>query len=134
MVYAYSERYVLPFSHDEVVHGKGSLWERMPGDDWNKAAGLRALYGYMFSHPGKNLLFMGQEFGQTTEWAEGHSVDWGNLDGWGSEWHQGIKRLVRDINLVYRDTPALWSQDFSQEGFQWVKACLLYTSPSPRDS
>ena len=122
MVYAYSERYVLPFSHDEVVHGKGSLWERMPGDDWNKAAGLRALYGYMFSHPGKNLLFMGQEFGQTTEWAEGHSVDWGNLDGWGSEWHQGIKRLVRDINLVYRDTPALWSQDFNQDGFQWVKA------------
>ena len=122
MVYAYSERYVLPFSHDEVVHGKGSLWERMPGDDWNKAAGLRALYGYMFSHPGKNLLFMGQEFGQTTEWAEGYSVDWSNLDGWGSEWHQGIKRLVRDINLVYRDTPALWSQDFNQDGFQWVKA------------
>ena len=122
MVYAYSERYVLPFSHDEVVHGKGSLWERMPGDDWNKAAGLRALYGYMFSHPGKNLLFMGQEFGQTTEWAEGHSVDWANLDGWGSEWHRGIKRLVRDINLVYRDTPALWSQDFNQDGFQWVKA------------
>ena len=122
MVYAYSERYVLPFSHDEVVHGKGSLWERMPGDDWNKAAGLRALYGYMFSHPGKNLLFMGQEFGQTTEWAEGHSVDWSNLDGWGSEWHQGIKLLVRDINLVYRDTPVLWSQDFSQDGFQWVKA------------
>ncbi|MGV0385771.1 1,4-alpha-glucan branching protein GlgB [Corynebacterium tuberculostearicum] len=122
MVYAYSERYVLPFSHDEVVHGKGSLWERMPGDDWNKAAGLRALYGYMFSHPGKNLLFMGQEFGQTTEWSEEHSVDWGNLDGWGNEWHQGIKRLVRDINLIYRDTPALWSQDFSQDGFQWVKA------------
>ena len=122
MVYAYSERYVLPFSHDEVVHGKGSLWQRMPGDDWNKAAGLRALYGYMFSHPGKNLLFMGQEFGQTTEWSEEHSVDWSNLDGWGSEWHQGIKRLVRDINLIYRDTPALWSQDFSQDGFQWVKA------------
>ena len=122
MVYAYSERYVLPFSHDEVVHGKGSLWERMPGDDWNKAAGLRALYGYMFSHPGKNLLFMGQEFGQTTEWSEEHSVDWGNLDGWGNEWHRGIKRLVRDINLIYRDTPALWSQDFSQDGFQWVKA------------
>ena len=122
MVYAYSERYVLPFSHDEVVHGKGSLWQRMPGDDWNKAAGLRALYGYMFSHPGKNLLFMGQEFGQTTEWSEEHSVDWGNLDGWGNEWHRGIKRLVRDINLIYRDTPALWSQDFSQDGFQWVKA------------
>ena len=122
MVYVYSERYVLPFSHDEVVHGKGSLWQRMPGDDWNKAAGLRALYGYMFSHPGKNLLFMGQEFGQTTEWSEEHSVDWGNLDGWGNEWHRGIKRLVRDINLIYRDTPALWSQDFSQDGFQWVKA------------
>ncbi|WP_296134112.1 1,4-alpha-glucan branching protein GlgB [uncultured Corynebacterium sp.] len=122
MVYAYSERYVLPFSHDEVVHGKGSLWERMPGDDWNKAAGLRALYGYMFSHPGKQLMFMGQEFGQTTEWAEGNSVDWSNLEGWGSEWHHGIKRLVRDLNAVYKDNPALWSQDFSQDGFQWVKA------------
>lgn len=122
MVYAYSERYVLPFSHDEVVHGKGSLWQRMPGDDWNKAAGLRALYGYMFSHPGKQLMFMGQEFGQTTEWAEGHSVDWGNLEGWGNEWHHGIKRLVRDLNAVYKQQPALWSQDFTQDGFQWVKA------------
>ena len=122
MVYAYSERYVLPFSHDEVVHGKGSLWERMPGDDWNKAAGLRALYGYMYSHPGKNLLFMGQEFGQVTEWNEGSSVDWANLEGWGHEWHHGIKRLVRDIGAVYRDTPALWSQDFVPEGFEWTKA------------
>ena len=122
MVYAYSERYVLPFSHDEVVHGKGSLWERMPGDDWNKAAGLRALYGYMFSHPGKQLMFMGQEFGQTTEWAEGHSVDWSNLEGWGNEWHHGIKRLVRDLNAVYKQQPALWTQDFTQDGFQWVKA------------
>lgn len=122
MIYAYSERYVLPFSHDEVVHGKGSLWGRMPGDDWNKAAGLRALYGYMFSHPGKKLMFMGQEFGQTSEWNESYSIDWANLEGWGSEWHHGIKRLVRDINAVYRDTPALWSQDFSEEGFQWVKA------------
>ncbi|MFS0501390.1 1,4-alpha-glucan branching protein GlgB [Corynebacterium striatum] len=122
MIYAYSERYVLPFSHDEVVHGKGSLWTRMPGDDWNKAAGLRALYGYMFSHPGKNLLFMGQEFGQTTEWSESNSVDWSNLEGWGNEWHHGIKRLVRDINAVYKDTPALWSQDFAPEGFQWVKS------------
>ena len=122
MVYAYSERYVLPFSHDEVVHGKGSLWERMPGDDWNKAAGLRALYGYMFSHPGKQLMFMGQEFGQTTEWSEGNSVDWSNLEGWGNEWHHGIKRLVRDLNIVYKQHPALWSQDFTQDGFQWVKA------------
>ena len=122
LVYAFSERYVLPFSHDEVVHGKGSLWERMPGDDWNKAAGLRALYGYMFSHPGKQLMFMGQEFGQTTEWSEGNSVDWSNLEGWGNEWHHGIKRLVRDLNIVYKQHPALWSQDFTQDGFQWVKA------------
>ncbi|WP_286953180.1 MULTISPECIES: 1,4-alpha-glucan branching protein GlgB [Corynebacterium] len=122
MVYAYSERYVLPFSHDEVVHGKGSLWTRMPGDDWNKAAGLRALYGYMFTHPGKKLMFMGQEFGQTSEWSEANSVDWANLEGWGSEWHHGIKRLVRDLNRVYRSTPALWSQDFQDQGFQWVKA------------
>ncbi|MFH0411844.1 1,4-alpha-glucan branching protein GlgB [Corynebacterium sp. L4756] len=122
MVYAYSERYMLPFSHDEVVHGKGTLWTRMPGDDWNKAAGVRALFGYMFSHPGKKLMFMGCEFGQTTEWSEGYSVDWSNLDGWGSEYHHGIKRLVRDLNLTYRAHPALWSQDFSQDGFQWVKA------------
>ncbi|WP_448855060.1 1,4-alpha-glucan branching protein GlgB [Corynebacterium camporealensis] len=122
LVYAFSERYVLPFSHDEVVHGKGSLWTRIPGDNWNKAAGLRSLFGYMFSHPGKKLLFMGQEFGQETEWAEGFSVDWSNLEGWGSEFHHGIKRLVRDLNTVYKDQPALWSQDFTGEGFQWTKA------------
>ncbi|WP_301206120.1 1,4-alpha-glucan branching protein GlgB, partial [Corynebacterium stationis] len=122
MVYAYSERYMLPFSHDEVVHGKGTLWTRMPGDDWNKAAGVRALFGYMFSHPGKKLMFMGCEFGQTTEWAEAYSVDWSNLDGWGHEYHHGIKRLVRDLNHTYKAHPALWSQDFTQDGFQWVKA------------
>lgn len=122
MVYAYSEHFVLPFSHDEVVHGKGSLWDRIPGDDWNKAAGLRSLYGYMFSHPGKNLMFMGCEFGQRSEWNEAYSVDWANLEGWGSEFHHGIKRLVRDINYIYRDTPALWSQDSTHYGFQWVKA------------
>lgn len=121
MVYAYSERYVLPFSHDEVVHGKGSLWTRQPGDDWNKAAGLRALFGYMYSHPGKNLMFMGQEFGQVGEWAEHNSVNWSDLDGWGGEWHRGVKRLVRDIGVVYKDTPALWSQDFDPAGFEWVK-------------
>ncbi|OFS21153.1 1,4-alpha-glucan branching protein GlgB [Corynebacterium sp. HMSC04H06] len=120
MVYAYSERYVLPFSHDEVVHGKGTLWTRMPGDDWNKAAGVRTLFGYMYSHPGKNLLFMGDEFGQVTEWSEGSSVDWANLEGWGHEYHQGIKRLARDIGAIYRDTPALWDQDFDPAGFQWV--------------
>ena len=121
MIYAYSEKYVLPFSHDEVVHGKGSLWGRMPGDDWNKAAGLRALYGYMFSHPGKNLLFMGQEFGQTGEWDEAYSIDWSNLEGWGHEYHQGIKDLVKDIHWVYRSSPALYSQDHDSRGFQWIK-------------
>ena len=120
MVYAYSERYVLPFSHDEVVHGKGSLWARQPGDDWNKAAGVRALFGYMYSHPGKQLTFMGQEFGQTTEWNESASVDWSNLHGWGNEWHHGIKRLVRDIGAIYKDTPALWQRDFDPSGFHWV--------------
>lgn len=122
LVYAFSERYVLPFSHDEVVHGKGSLWTRMPGDDWNKAAGLRALYGYMFSHPGKQLLFMGCEWGQTTEWDEAHSVNWDNIaDSWSHGYHRGIQRLVRDLNRVYRDTPALYSQDNTPMGFQWVK-------------
>ena len=123
LVYAFSEKYVLPFSHDEVVHGKGSLWQRMPGDDWNKAAGLRALFGYMFSHPGKQLLFMGCEWGQTTEWDEAHSVNWDNLDnGWGHEYHRGIHRLVRDLNFVYRDNPALFSQDNTPMGFQWLKS------------
>ncbi len=121
LIYAYSERYVLPFSHDEVVHGKGSLWGRMPGDDWNKAAGLRTLYGYMFSHPGKKLLFMGQEFGQTGEWNEAHSVDWSNLEGWGHEYHVGIQQLVKDLHALYRGTPALYSQDHEPSGFQWVK-------------
>ncbi|RNE48385.1 1,4-alpha-glucan branching protein GlgB [Corynebacterium alimapuense] len=121
MIYAYSEKFVLPFSHDEVVHGKGSLWGRMPGDDWNKAAGLRALYGYMFSHPGKNLLFMGQEFGQTGEWNEAYSIDWSNLEGWGHEFHTGIQNLVKDLHYVYRSHPALYTQDFDSSGFQWIK-------------
>ncbi|AWB82092.1 1,4-alpha-glucan branching enzyme [Corynebacterium yudongzhengii] len=121
LVYAFSEKYVLPFSHDEVVHGKNSLWGRMPGDDWNKAAGLRALYGYMYSHPGKKLLFMGQEFGQTGEWDEAHSVDWSNLEGWGEEYHRGIQRLVHDMNAIYTTHPALYRQDNTPAGFQWVK-------------
>jgi len=121
MIYQYSEHYVLPFSHDEVVHGKGSLWARMPGDDWNKAAGLRALFGYMFSHPGKKLMFMGQEFGQTGEWNEAFSIDWSNLEGWGSEFHRGIQQLVKDLHWTYRAIPALHSQDSEQSGFQWIK-------------
>ncbi|EFK54170.1 1,4-alpha-glucan branching protein GlgB [Corynebacterium genitalium ATCC 33030] len=121
LVYAFSESYVLPFSHDEVVHGKGSLWERMPGDEWNKAAGVRTLFGYMFSHPGKQLMFMGCEFGQQTEWAEAGSVNWDNLEGWGAEYHEGIRTLVRDLNHLYKDTPALFSQDNTPMGFQWIK-------------
>lgn len=121
LIYAFSERYILPFSHDEVVHGKGSLWSRMPGDDWNKAAGVRSLFGYMFSHPGKKLLFMGQEFAQTTEWDEAHSVNWDNLSGWGHELHEGVQRMVRDANRIYQDSPALYSQDNTPLGFQWIK-------------
>ncbi len=121
LVYAYSERFVLPFSHDEVVHGKGSLWDRMPGDTWNKAAGLRALFGYMFSHPGKNLMFMGCELGQPTEWNEADSVGWWALEGWESEYHRGIQRLVKDLNAIYRNSPALYTQDDKPEGFQWIK-------------
>ncbi|GAB3939942.1 1,4-alpha-glucan branching protein GlgB [Corynebacterium tapiri] len=121
LVYAFSERYVLPFSHDEVVHGKGSLWQRLPGDDWNKAAGLRALLGYMYSHPGKKLLFMGQEFGQIGEWAEERSLSWDDMEGWGGEYHRGIARLVRDANRIYQDSCSLYSQDFGPEGFTWIK-------------
>lgn len=122
MVYAYSERYILPFSHDEVVHGKGSLWDRMPGDAWNKAAGLRTLYGYMYTHPGKQLLFMGQEFGQRNEWNEAYSLDWGDRQGWQGEFHRGIQQLVRDMNAINLSEPALHSQDFSPSGFQWLKS------------
>ncbi|MCQ9352047.1 1,4-alpha-glucan branching protein GlgB [Corynebacterium sp. 153RC1] len=122
MVYAYSERYVLPFSHDEVVHGKGSLWDRMPGDAWNKAAGLRTLYAYMYAHPGKKLLFQGQEFGQVLEWSEGRSLDWDDLVGWEGEYHEGISHLVRDLNSVYAQEPALYTQDNGSEGFSWTKS------------
>ncbi|MDO5731885.1 1,4-alpha-glucan branching protein GlgB [Corynebacterium sphenisci] len=122
MVYAYSEKFVLPFSHDEVVHGKGSLWGRMPGDDWNRAAGLRCLLAYMFAHPGKQLLFMGQDIGQRAEWDHDSSVAWGDLDGWGGEYHRGIQLLVKDVNRLYRRTPALWSRDDRPEGFEWINA------------
>ena len=94
----------------------------MPGDDWNKAAGLRAMFGYMYSHPGKQLMFMGCNWGQTTEWDEANSINWDNVNGeWSHDYHRGIERLVRDLNLVYRDTPALFSQDNTPLGFQWVK-------------
>ncbi|WP_080795363.1 1,4-alpha-glucan branching protein GlgB [Corynebacterium pacaense] len=122
LVYAFSERFVLPISHDEVVHGKGSLWNRMPGDTWNKAAGLRTLLAYMWAHPGKKLLFMGQELGQQDEWSEGTELPWGIFDGWQGEYHLAIQELVRDLNGVYSGSPALYSQDFSGEGFSWNKA------------
>lgn len=122
LVYAFSERFVLPISHDEVVHGKGSLWNRMPGDTWNKAAGMRTLLAYMWAHPGKKLLFMGQELGQRDEWSEGHELPWGVVDGWQGEYHEGISDLVRELNSTYKEVTALHQRDFSGEGFTWNKA------------
>ncbi|MEU0068643.1 1,4-alpha-glucan branching enzyme [Streptomyces sp. NPDC006332] len=122
MVYAYSENYVLPISHDEVVHGKGSLVSKMPGDWWQRRANLRAYLGFMWAHPGKQLLFMGQEFAQGAEWSEAHGPDWWLLDpAYGAEAdHRGVRDLVRDLNTVYRHTPAMWQRDTDPSGFQWV--------------
>ncbi|MFD9741112.1 1,4-alpha-glucan branching protein GlgB [Umezawaea sp. NPDC059074] len=119
LVYAWSENFVLPLSHDEVVHGKGSLWQRMPGDDWNKAAGLRSLLAFMWAHPGKQLLFMGGEFGQPEEWSESKSLDWHLLD---TPLHGGVRTLLGDLNRVYRASPALYSADNKPEGFEWIDA------------
>ncbi|WP_433624098.1 1,4-alpha-glucan branching protein GlgB [Nocardia sp. CA-120079] len=119
LVYAWSENYVLPISHDEVVHGKGTLWTRMPGDDFARAAGVRALLAYMWSHPGKQLLFMGQDFGQFREWSHDRGLDWHELE---NPLHQGITAAVRDLNAVYRAHPALWSQDTTPGGYSWVQA------------
>jgi len=119
MMYAYSENFVLPLSHDEVVHGKGSLLAKMPGDDWKKFAGLRALLAYMWAHPGKQLLFMGSEWGQASEWSQEAGLDWAALRG---ERHAGMQRLVADLNAAYRDDPALWSGDFTPDGFSWIDA------------
>jgi 1,4-alpha-glucan branching enzyme len=119
MMYAYSENYVLPLSHDEVVHGKGSLLQKMPGDRWQQLANLRALLAYMWCHPGKQLLFMGGEFGQESEWSVDRTLDWWLLD---DPAHAGLHRLVCDLNRVYRDSPALWSQDNDPAGFSWIDA------------
>jgi 1,4-alpha-glucan branching enzyme len=119
MVYAFSENYLLPISHDEVVHGKGSLLRKMPGDRWQQLANVRAFLSWQWAHPGKQLLFMGQEFAQDNEWAEQRSLDWGLLDDPG---HGGVRRLVADLNSVYGATPALWSQDTTSEGFEWIEA------------
>jgi 1,4-alpha-glucan branching enzyme len=119
LIYAFSENFVLPLSHDEVVHGKGSLLQKMPGDRWQQLANLRALYGWMYAHPGKQLLFMGSEVAQDREWSEARSVDW-HLDE--AEWHHGIGVLLRELGRVNAAEPALWSGDFSGEGFRWIDA------------
>jgi 1,4-alpha-glucan branching enzyme len=116
-VYAFTENFVLPLSHDEVVHGKGSLLNKMPGDRWQQFANLRAYLGFMWGHPGKKLLFMGCEFAQAAEWNHDQSLDWHLLqDGK----HAGMQRLVRDLNQLYKASPALYAQDFSSEGFEWI--------------
>ena len=119
MVYAFNENFVLPLSHDEVVHGKGSLLNKMPGDEWQQFANLRALLGWMWAHPGKKMLFMGGEFGQRREWTHEGELEWWVTD---HPLHGGVQRFVRELNRVYRGSPALWQQDFSPEGFEWVEA------------
>ena len=119
MMYAYSENFVLPLSHDEVVHGKGSLLRKMPGDRWQQLANLRAYLAMMWAHPGKQLLFMGCEFGQESEWSEKHELDWWLLD---NSDHRGLQQLVRDLNRLYRDEPALWGTDHEPHRFSWIDA------------
>ena len=119
ILYAWAENFVLPLSHDEVVHGKASLLEKMPGDDWRKFANLRAFYGFMWAHPGKKLLFMGGEFGQRREWNHDLGLDWHLLE---NPSHRGLLQLVRDLNFLYRRTPALHEGDHSPEGFRWLQA------------
>jgi 1,4-alpha-glucan branching enzyme len=117
LVYAFAENFVLPFSHDEVVYGKGSMIRKMPGDDWQKFANLRLLYGFMFGHPGKKLLFMGDEFGQWSEWNHDASLEWNLLE---HPSHAGLRRWVRDLNTLYRGEPLLHTMDFNSAGFEWV--------------
>ncbi|MET4582031.1 1,4-alpha-glucan branching enzyme [Conyzicola nivalis] len=119
MVYAYTEQFLLPISHDEVVHGKGSLLAKMPGDQWKKLANVRAFLSFMWAHPGKQLLFMGSEFGQPSEWSEERGLDWWILD---QPVHAGLHRLVTSLNAVYRDEPALWARDHDEGGFEWIDA------------
>ncbi|HEX8419038.1 MAG TPA: 1,4-alpha-glucan branching protein GlgB [Sphingomonas sp.] len=117
LVYAFDENFVLPLSHDEVVHGKGSLLTKMAGDDWQQFANLRSYYAFMWGYPGKKLLFMGQEFAQRREWSEARALDW---DLRGSSAHEGVRKLVRDLNRVYREHPALHARDCEGEGFEWL--------------
>ncbi|KOP36034.1 1,4-alpha-glucan branching protein GlgB [Flavobacterium sp. WLB] len=117
MTYAFTENFMLPFSHDEVVYGKKSLIYKMPGDEWQRFANLRLLYGYMFTHPGTKLLFQGAEFGQTGEWNFEQSLDWHLLQ---FDFHSGIKRLITDLNQLYKSRPALYEKQFTGEGFEWI--------------
>jgi 1,4-alpha-glucan branching enzyme len=118
LVYAFSENFILPLSHDEVVHGKGSLISKMPGDRWQKLANLRALYAYMWGHPGKKLLFMGGELAQDAEWSHERSLDWHLLE---NAENAGVQSLVRDLNRVYREHRALWEVDDDSRGFWWLE-------------
>ncbi|MEM0933280.1 MAG: 1,4-alpha-glucan branching protein GlgB, partial [Bacteroidota bacterium] len=118
MTYAFTENFMLPFSHDEVVYGKNSLLYRMPGDEWQRFANLRLLYGYMYTHPGANLLFMGGEFGQSSEWDFQNSLDW-HLTQY--DFHSGIQETIKDLNRLYKNNPALYEKQFSPEGFQWLE-------------
>ncbi|MEL6719373.1 MAG: 1,4-alpha-glucan branching protein GlgB [Bacteroidota bacterium] len=118
LVYAFSENFMLPLSHDEVVYGKKSIIGRMPGDEWQRAANLRLLYGYMFTHPGTNLLFMGGEFGQTTEWSHEKGLDWQILE---QETHQNIQTWVKELNAFYKNSPALYEKQFDPAGFEWIE-------------
>ncbi|MEB8328390.1 1,4-alpha-glucan branching protein GlgB [Flavobacteriaceae bacterium KMM 6897] len=117
MTYAFTENFMLPFSHDEVVYGKQSLLYRMPGDEWQRFANLRLLLGYMYTHPGTKLLFMGAEFGQSSEWDFETSLDWHLLE---YDFHSGVQQLVKDLNNIYKNYPALYEKQFSPEGFQWI--------------
>jgi 1,4-alpha-glucan branching enzyme len=117
LLYAFTENFILPFSHDEVVHGKRSMFGKIPGDDWQKAATLRALYGFMYAHPGKKLMFMGCEFGQGREWNYDASLDWHLLE---EPLHASLRQYVRDLNHVYAAEPALHEVDFDGAGFQWI--------------
>ncbi len=119
LIYAFTENFILPLSHDEVVHGKGSLITKMPGDRWQQFANLRALYGHMWAHPGKKLLFMGGELAQEQEWSHDRSLDWHLLE---RADHGGVQALVRDLNRIYRDEPALWEVDYEPSGFRWLEA------------
>jgi 1,4-alpha-glucan branching enzyme len=117
LMYAFDENFILPLSHDEVVHGKGSLLGRMPGDDWQRFANLRALYGFMYAYPGKKLLFMGNEFAQRQEWNHDGSLDWHLCD---EPLHAGVQRLVRDLNALYGSSPELYQLDYDRAGFEWI--------------